>query len=329
MDRIRLAADQCTGLQGFVAFHSFGGGTGSGLTSLLLERIKVDYEKKTKIEFAIYPSEKLASSCVEPYNSVLTSHKMCENSDVAFMVDNQAMYDLVMRNMNVDKPKFTNLNRMIAQAISSITASLRFKGDLNCDLTEFQTNLVPYPRIHFPLCSYAPFIAAEKAYHETLTTYELSSAVFEPSNMLVSCNPSKNNNMYMACCLMFRGDVVPKDVNAAVSTLKSKKTIKWVDWCKTGFKIGVNHSPPTVVPGGDLAKTMRSCLMIANSTCIKEVIGRMNHKYDLMRRKRAFVHWYVGNGMEEAEFDEAYEDVLALEKDFEELSIPSGDLREV
>ena len=55
----------------------------------------------------------------------------------------------------------------------------------------------------------------------------------------------------------------------------------------------------------------------------------MNHKYDLMRRKRAFVHWYVGNGMEEAEFDEAYEDVLALEKDFEELSIPSGDLREV
>lgn len=74
---------------------------------------------------------------MEPYNSVLTSHKMCESSDVAFMVDNQAMYDLVMRNMNVDKPKFTNLNRMIAQAISSITASLRFKGDLNCDLTEF------------------------------------------------------------------------------------------------------------------------------------------------------------------------------------------------
>ncbi len=56
LDRIRLAADQCTGLQGFVAFHSFGGGTGSGLTSLLLERLAVDYPKKTKIEFAVYPS---------------------------------------------------------------------------------------------------------------------------------------------------------------------------------------------------------------------------------------------------------------------------------
>ena len=240
------------------------------------------------------------------------------------MVDNQAMYDLVMRNLNVDKPKYTNLNRLIAQSISSITASLRFKGDLNCDLTEFQTNLVPYPRIHFPLCSYSPFIAAEKAYHETLTTYEISSAVFEPANMLVSCNPSKDGNRYMACCLMYRGDVVPKDVNAAVCTLKSKKTIQWVDWCKTGFKIGVNHSPPTVVPGGDLAKTMRSCLMIANSTCIQGVISRMNVKFDTMLRKRAFVHWYVGDGMEEGEFAEAYEDVLALEKDFEELNVPSN-----
>jgi tubulin alpha len=114
LDRIRLAADQCTGLQGFVIFHSFGGGTGSGLTSLLAERLAVDYDKKTKIEFAVYPSSQLASAVVEPYNSVLAFHKMIEHTQVAFMVDNQAMYDLVMRNMNVEKPKFTNLNRMIA-----------------------------------------------------------------------------------------------------------------------------------------------------------------------------------------------------------------------
>lgn len=124
---------------------------------------------------------------------------------------------------------------------------------------------------------------------------------------------------------MYRGDVVPKDVNAAVTTLKTKKTVQFVDWCKTGIKVGINHSPATVVPGGDLAKTMRSLMMVANSTCIQEVVGRMNSKYNLMRRKRAFVHWFVGNGMEEGEFDEAYEDVLALEKDFEELNIPSSE----
>jgi len=42
----------------------------------------------------------------------------------------------------------------------------------------------------------------------------------------------------MACCLMYRGDVVPKDVNAAVATIKTKRTIQFVDWCPTGFKVG-------------------------------------------------------------------------------------------
>ena len=122
-------------MQGFLVYHSFSGGTGAGLASLLLERLNVDYKKKTKVEFAVYPSTNLSSVVVEPYNTVLCTHTMMENSEVAFMVDNQAMYDLCLRNMDIEKPKFTNLNRLIAQAISSITASLRFEGSLNCDLT--------------------------------------------------------------------------------------------------------------------------------------------------------------------------------------------------
>ena len=69
LDRIRKLADQCTGLQGFLIFHSFGGGTGSGFTSLLMERLSVDYGKKSKLEFAIYPApqvrhEKMAGTAM-------------------------------------------------------------------------------------------------------------------------------------------------------------------------------------------------------------------------------------------------------------------------
>ncbi len=378
LDRIRKLADNCTGLQGFLVFNAVGGGTGSGLGSLLLERLSVDYGKKSKLGFTVYPSPQVSTSVVEPYNSVLSTHSLLEHTDVSILLDNEAIYDICRRSLDIERPTYTNLNRLVSQVcfalrcfwcfifplccfvdfyiiffgsyfffqgrlsreverseaylcivtimfqvISSLTASLRFDGALNVDVTEFQTNLVPYPRIHFMLSSYAPVISAEKAYHEQLSVAEITNSAFEPSSMMAKCDP--RHGKYMACCLMYRGDVVPKDVNAAVATIKTKRTIQFVDWCPTGFKCGINYQPPTVVPGGDLAKVQRAVCMISNSTSVAEVFSRIDHKFDLMYAKRAFVHWYVGEGMEEGEFSEAREDLAALEKDYEEVGAESAE----
>jgi tubulin alpha len=317
LDRVRRLAEACKGLQGFLIFHAVGGGTGSGLGSLLLERLSVDYGKKSKLGFTVYPSPQVSTAVVEPYNSVLSTHSLLEHTDVDVILDNEAIYDICKRSLDVERPSYTNLNRLVAQVISSLTASLRFDGALNVDVTEFQTNLVPYPRIHFMLSSYAPVISVAKAGHEQLSVAEITSAAFEPNNMMAKCDP--RHGKYMACCMMYRGEVVPKDVNSAVAAIKTKRTIQFVDWCPTGFKCGINSQPPSMVPGADMAAVKRAVCMISNSTAIAEVFARIDRKFDLMYGKRAFVHWYVGEGMEEGEFSEAREDLAALEKDYEEV----------
>ena len=151
---------------------------------------------------------------------------------------------------------YANMNRPMAQVISSLTASLRFDGAINVNLTEFQTHLVPYPWIHVTLSSYALFISAEKAYPEQLSVAEITMSALELASMMG---------------LMFRGDIVPKDVNTAVATIRTKRTINLVDWCPIGFKCGTTYQPPTFVPGCDLAKVMRAVGMISNSTEVQSV----------------------------------------------------------
>lgn len=169
-----MGIDNCSSLQGFLIFHSFGGGTGSGFGALLLERLSTDYGKKCKLEFSVYPAPRVSTSVVEPYNAVLSTHSTIENSDCTFLVDNEAVYDICRRSLDIPRPNYEHLNRLIAQVVSSITSSLRFDGALNVDLNEFQTNLVPYPRIHYPLISYAPVISAKKSSHESFKVHDLT-----------------------------------------------------------------------------------------------------------------------------------------------------------
>ena len=86
MEKIRRLADQCNGLQGFVVFHSFGGGTGSGFGSLLMERLSIEYGKKAKLGFSIYPSPKviidlyLGTIHIVPHHKVgfFLTHPLCQ-----------------------------------------------------------------------------------------------------------------------------------------------------------------------------------------------------------------------------------------------------------
>ena len=143
-----------------------------------------------------------------------------------------------------------------------------------------------YLHVHFPLVMCAPVISTEKAYHEQLSVAETTNVYFVPANQLVKYDPCHRKRM--VCCLSYHGDVVPKDANGAIATMEMKCTIQFVNWCPIGFKIGIDCQPPSVVPGGDLAKAQRSVCMLSNTTDIAEAWFCLDHKFDLIYVKCAF-----------------------------------------
>jgi len=317
-DRLRKLVDNSENVQGFIIHHAVGGGTGSGLGALILERIAVDYRKKSKIGFEIYPSPKISTCIVEPYNSMLSTHWLLDHTEVSIVLDNEAIYGICQKQLDIDRPSYAQLNTIIAKVISSMTASLRFDGELNVDLGEFQTNLVPFPRLHFMTTALAPVVSKKKASHEAATIREITDHVFQPQNMLVKyADFDPVEDKYMAISVNYRGAIKSKEANATVQWLKQNNKISFVEWCPTGFKIGLNEVPAAKVEGDIMAHAERNVTMIGNNVAVSRVFTeRINKKYDMMYSQRAFVHWYVGEGMEEGEFSEAREDLGFLEKDY-------------
>lgn len=149
MEILRREAENCDCLQGFALTHSLGGGTGSGMGSLVISKIREEYPDRMMSTFSVIPSPKVSDTVVEPYNATLSLNQLVENANSTFCIDNEALYDICFRSLKITTPTYGDLNHLISNVMSGITTCLRFPGQLNADLRKLNTNMVPFPRLKF------------------------------------------------------------------------------------------------------------------------------------------------------------------------------------
>ncbi|XP_064414283.1 tubulin beta-3 chain isoform X3 [Latimeria chalumnae] len=94
LDVVRKECENCDCLQGFQLTHSLGGGTGSGMGTLLISKVREEYPDRIMNTFSVVPSPKVSDTVVEPYNATLSIHQLVENTDETYCIDNEALYDI-------------------------------------------------------------------------------------------------------------------------------------------------------------------------------------------------------------------------------------------
>lgn len=119
------------------------------------------------------------------------------------------------------------------------------------------------------LASLAPINKKEAGYYDKASLVEFTNNLFEPANQFARCDP--RTGKFLAVSMAYRGDIVPKDVGPGICNVKTKRTIQFVDWCPTGFRVGLTYQPNCVFPNGDITEEKRSLSMLANSTAISTV----------------------------------------------------------
>jgi len=311
MDAVRKESEACDYLQGFQLAHSLGGGTGSGMGTLLTIKIRDEYPGRMMNTYSVFPSPKVSDTVVEPYNATLSVHHLLENTDGNFSIDNEALYNIGHNVLKINAPTYADLNHLVASAMSGVTTSFRFTGQLNDDLRKLHTNLVPFPRLHFFMPGYAPITARGSEQYPSLTIKELTAQMFSDTNMMVNCDP--RDGKYLAVATVFRGEMSMRNVDQQMLDIQNKNSSDFVEWIPNNVTTAVCDIPPH---GLDNASTF-----IGNSTAIKGIFQRIVTQFGAMYKRKAFLHWYKGEGMDEMEFQEADKNVRDLITEYQDKQV--------
>jgi len=287
---VRKQVEACDCFLGFQFTHSIGGGTGSGLGSLVIANLREQYCDRLLTSYAVFPSPLASDIVTEPYNAILSIEHLLENTDLVMLLDNEALHHLISLNEGTDRPTYREINHYIATAMAGVTASFRFPGVLNSNYRKMAVNLVSSPRLHFLTVSHTPLSPLQPC-----TVPAVVETLFSPHNYMVSGNGGnwRSSTNFAA----FRGNVSSSEIEGNMSSLPYLTHLTPAYWLPAPISLAICPVPPVHFP--------LSATLLLNHGVVMEVCQRITAQFRRLFGRKAFVHWYTSEGMELMELTEA------------------------
>lgn len=311
LDRVRGEVEQCDHFQGFQFFHSVGGGTGSGFTSLLLPKLRDLYEKTERKTFTVFPSVQDELPMLHPYQVGLSMRSLVEFVDETYVFDNEAFYE--NRTRFDLKPNIHEYNNLIAHTISNMTSPMRFLA-VNQVTNPLLEKSSHSRKLHFNTMGYYPgldvFVSSEK-------TADILSHLLDSPSLLLVPGVDPRLGKCLSCNLRLRGEIQETAVESGLFQRKLPTSPHYVEWLPDREKIRYSiiknyhllaHSPSTSSETGALS---------INTTSIVSLWKSYHTRFYNLFRPKSYTMWFTGQGLDEMEFVDSLENLKELIHDYE------------
>eukprot|EP01084_Bolivina_argentea_P109904 196335_1 len=309
LDTVRRYVETCDIPQGFQIFHSISGGWGGGFGTLLLMRIRDNYPDRCTNTYSIYPSTNTKPQQYADhnynfaiYNSELCVHQILENSDISYTFDNGKLLDFAIKYCKLQHPTYDDLNWILSQILSGATSTLRFHCEptVNVTLQSFGVCFVPFPRLHFLSLCHSPFFSKRRYEYDSNVNAIIGNL---QSNDVTNVKLEDGKILNVAFVYRSNDENAIDKMDEYIMNVQQKQADDFVVWIPQ-----INVQSSFVYDGDNFAYKEYSPLVstaIIATTSVKAVFQRLSANFARMYRRKAYLHWYTAEGMDEMEFQEA------------------------
>jgi tubulin beta len=341
MDRVRYEVNDCMSMDGFLIVHALDGGCGGGLSSLLAIASKREFPNIPLATFSVFQCRRLSDRHLSDYNTALSLNRLSETADAVFCLDSDDAYSLAQR-LYRKAPDFPEVNAILGEVMNAVTSPLRSRTATVAPISQDELRRLqrrgeapPVPTLHPPAnrCSTLRFMVGTLVPSALPKLRFLTTAISAvgPQAIDLFANSQPRYSSLLHVNNRTLGSVREEDGHRSIAAAAIFRGPRRAD-SLSEFEATAARSPefelrpPAVVELQELpAGSTPPMALIRNESAVLQSFERVFSGFEAVFERKAFLHFYTSEGMDEQEFVDAGNKLQSLIEGYRALESPVTD----